>query len=417
MLARIWTRRTVDSAFSTPANSFGFLRLSFAFAVLVSHSLPLGYAGADPGGGLTNGQTVLGEIGILGFFVISGFLITRSAGRLAFARYLWHRGLRILPGLWVCLIVTAFVLAPVVALIERGTLAGVFTEPGGPFGYLLNNAFVAIRQYGISGLLLATPYGAMTGESVFNGSLWSLMYEVLCYLIVAGLAVTGVLRRARWVVAVLTAGLFALILRDFLRAPVIPGPQGEHGPFLGIGAVDTYSLIYLTYMFLLGALFELYRRRIVLDDAGAIIAALVLAGTLRFGGFDILGYPAFAYLTLWLAVRLPTPFQRFGRRHDYSYGLYIYAFPVQQLLALAGVPAWGLVPYIALSTAGAFALAVPSWHLVERPAMAWKNWSPRQRTTAGDQASGMNTRGEPLPSAGTVHTSLADGPLPERGSP
>ncbi|MEV0899921.1 acyltransferase [Actinoplanes sp. NPDC049802] len=410
-------RRTVDSAFSTPDNSFGFLRLLFAFAVLVSHSLPLGYGEEDPGGVLTHGQTALGEIGILGFFTISGFLITRSAGRLTLPRYLWHRGLRILPGLWVCLVVTAFGFAPVVALIERGTLAGFFTAPGGPFGYVLNNALVMIRQYGISGLLLDTPYGELTGDSVFNGSLWSLMYEVLCYLLVAGLAVAGVLRRARWAVVLLTAGLFALIVRDFVTAPEIPGPQGDYGPLFGVGAVDTRSLVYLTYVFLLGALFELFRRRIPLHDVGAIIAVAVLAGTVQFGGFAVLGYPAFAYLVLWLAVRLPRHFRRIGRHQDYSYGFYIYAFPVQQSLALVGAPRLGLAVYILLATAGTFALAIPSWHLVERPAMAWKNWSPRQRITAGDQASGMNSRGEPVPSAGTVHTSLADGPSPERGSP
>ncbi|PWK48987.1 acyltransferase family protein [Actinoplanes xinjiangensis] len=418
MLSRIWSRRTVDSAFSTPDNSFGFLRLLFAFAVLVSHSLPLGYGRDDPGAGISNGQVGLGEIGILGFFTISGFLITRSGGRLPLARFLWHRGLRILPGLWVCLLVTALVFAPVVALIERGSLTGLFTQPGGPLGYVLNNAFVAIRQYGISGLLLDTPYGTRTGTSVFNGSLWSLLYEVLCYVMVAGLALAGVLRRARWVVVLMAAAGLALVVRDFLRAPQIPGPQGEHGPFLGIGGLDSYSLIYLTYIFVLGALFELYRRRIVLNDGGAIIATLLLAGTLQFGGFAVLGYPAFAYLVLWLAVRLPRPFRRIGRHQDYSYGFYIYAFPVQQLLALVGVPDLGLVAYVLLATVGTFALAVPSWHLIERPAMGWKNWAPgRQRTTAGDQASGMNRAAEPLPSAGTVQTSLADGPLPERGIP
>ena len=411
MLSRIWSRRTVDSAFITPDNSFGFLRLLFAFAVLVSHSLPIGYGRDDPGIGLSHGQTGLGEVAILGFFTISGFLITRSGSRLPLPRYLWHRGLRILPGFWVCLLVTALVVAPVAALISG-------TDLSGQVSYILNNAFVKIRQYGIGETFLDTPYGERTGTSVVNGSLWSLFYELLCYLLVAGLALTGVLRRARWAVAVLAAGLLALIVRDFLRAPEIPGPQGAHEPFLGIAALDAYSLIYLTYIFLLGALFELYRRRIVLNDFGAIVAALTVAGTVQFGGFAVLGYPAFAYLVLWLAVRLPAPFRRIGRHSDYSYGFYIYAFPVQQSLALLGVPDQGLLVYVVAATAGTFALAIPSWHLVEKPAMALKNWSPRrQRTTAGDQASGMNSRGEPLPSAGVVHTSLADGPSPDRGKP
>ncbi|MFR9780847.1 hypothetical protein ACL02O_33020, partial [Micromonospora sp. MS34] len=93
MVAGIRARPTLASAFLSADNSFGFLRLMFAFAVLVSHSLPIGFGAEDPGGGLTNGQTALGEIGILGFFVISGFLITRSGARVPVLRYLWHRGL------------------------------------------------------------------------------------------------------------------------------------------------------------------------------------------------------------------------------------------------------------------------------------------------------------------------------------
>ncbi len=90
---------------------------------------------------------------------------------------------------------------------------------------------------------------------------------------------------------------------------------------------------------------------------------------------------------------------------------------MQQLLALLGVPDLGLFAYIVIASAGTFALAVPSWHFIERPAMSLKHWTPRQRTTAGDQASGTKIDGVPVPSAGTTHTSLAEGPLPERGRP
>ncbi|MFU8875980.1 acyltransferase family protein [Micromonospora sp. SL4-19] len=377
-MAAIRARQTLADAFSSADNSFGFLRLMFAFAVLVSHSLPIGFGTDDPGGGLTNGQTGLGEIGILGFFVISGFLITRSGARVPVLRYLWHRGLRILPGLWVCLAVTAFVFAPIVSLWERGTLHGLFDRSDGPFQYVAHNAFIMIWQYGISGLLLDTPYGQRTGASVFDGSLWSLIYEVFCYLLVAGLAVVGVLRRAPWLVATLALAGVGVLVHDLLRAPQIPGPQGVRGPVFGIDGLDRYSLIYLTYVFLLGAVCQLYRDRIVLHDGLAVVAAAVVVATTQFGAFAVLGYPAFAYLVLWLAVRLPRWTRRIGRRHDYSYGFYIYAFPVQQILALVGAPRLGLMPYIAMCTVATVALAVPSWHLVERPAMALKGWSPRR---------------------------------------
>ncbi|MFF4880295.1 MULTISPECIES: acyltransferase family protein [unclassified Micromonospora] len=397
MVAGTRARRTLAAACASADNSFGFLRLMFAFAVLVSHSLPLGFGADDPGAGLTNGQTALGEIGILGFFVISGFLITRSGTRVPVLRYLWHRGLRILPGLWVCLVVTAFVFAPIVSLWERGTLHGLFAASDGPFQYVVSNAFIAIGQYGISGLLLDTPYGQRTGTSVFDGSLWSLIYEVLCYLLVAGLAAVGVLRRARWLVTILALAGAGVLLHDLLRAPEIPGPQGVHGPVFGVSGLDSYSLVYLTYVFLLGAVCQLYRERLVLHDGLAVAAAAVVLATTQFGAFAVLGYPAFAYLVLWLAVRLPRWTRRVGRRHDYSYGCYIYAFPVQQLLALVGVPRLGLVPYVAICTVATVALAVGSWHLVERPAMALKAWSPRRRDTTTEVP-----RRAPEPATGKV---------------
>ncbi|SCG68752.1 acyltransferase family protein [Micromonospora inositola] len=402
MLAGVRARQTIAAAFSSADNSFGLLRLMFAFAVLVSHSLPIGFGQDDPGGGLTNGQTGLGDIGILGFFVISGFLITRSGARVPVLRYLWHRGLRILPGLWVCLVVTAFVFAPIVSLSERGSLHGLFSDSDGPFQYILSNSFVAIWQYGISGLLLDTPYGQRTGTSVFNGSLWSLIYEVLCYLLVAGLAAIGVLRRARWLVAMLVLAGAGVMVHDLLRAPEVPGPQGVHGPVFGVDGLDTYSLVYLTYVFLLGAACQLYRERIVLNDGLAVVAAAVVVATTQLGAFAVLGYPAFAYLVLWLAVRLPRWSRRIGRRHDYSYGFYIYAFPVQQLLALLGVPRLGLVPYIAVCAIATLALAVPSWHVVERPAMSLKAWSPRRGEATASVPRPATDRRAPKPDAEKV---------------
>ncbi|MDQ4069250.1 MAG: acyltransferase, partial [Actinomycetota bacterium] len=74
-----------------------------------------------------------------------------------------------------------------------------------------------------------------------------------------------------------------------------------------------------------------------------------------------------AYVLFYLAARLPFSFwDRFG---DYSYGLYIYAFPVQQTLAAFGVPAAGIVPYVALAATITAILALLSWRLVEEPMM------------------------------------------------
>jgi peptidoglycan/LPS O-acetylase OafA/YrhL len=82
------------------------------------------------------------------------------------------------------------------------------------------------------------------------------------------------------------------------------------------------------------------------------------------------GQVALAYLCFWLAVRLPL--DRFDRFGDFSYGLYIYAFPVEQILALYGVYRWGLAAYVLLSLAIALVVAMASWFLVEKPFLRLK---------------------------------------------
>lgn len=113
--------------------------------------------------------------------------------------------------------------------------------------------------------------------------------------------------------------------------------------------------------------------------------------SMRAGGFAVFGLPAFGYLVLWLAMRLPGPFQSVGRKRDYSYGLYIYAWPVQELLTMLNVPRWGLAVYTCLSLLGGLALAALSWHLVERPALRLKDWTPDYgRPWPGRQAAAVD---------------------------
>jgi len=355
------------------SNSFGLIRLALALGVLVAHAWPLGYGAASLGYGISAGQSELGSLSVQGFFVVSGFLITGSALKHSVLRYSWHRVLRIFPGFWVCLLVTAFVVAPLVALCENGTMRGFWSHPQGPFSYLAVNWFTAMEQYPISGLLSSTPFGQMMGgPSAFDGSLWSLRYELVCYGLVAVLSVTSVLRLApRALLAILIFG-YALIIRDISIASTWafrPAPVGAVGPFPLIGSFASDWLLYLTFLFVLGAVVRCYMHRIPMDGRLAVLAAVLLAISLLWGGFVVVGLPAYAYLLIYLGVALPRRLGRVGRGRDYSYGIYIYAFPVQQVLALVGVAEYGMSSYILLSVIGTMLFAVPSWHLVEKPAM------------------------------------------------
>lgn len=364
--------------FSGRNNSLGVIRLALASAVVVSHASVLGFGDSEFGHHFSHGQTDLGKMSVYGFFVLSGILVTRSGKRLTLARFLWHRALRLLPGLWVCLAVTAFVVAPILYWRQQGGLEGFWGHDRGPFDYMASNWAVAPRQNDVSGVVASAGDSGLAHSSSIDAALWSLRYEVLCYIGVALLALTGALARARRVVLLLVAVLGWLILRDAVHAPFWAG--FDDSTYLGAieffevtGRFDPDVVLYLSFAFALGTLIELYRERIPVSDVLGVASALVLLGSLRFGYLFVVGLPAFAYLLLWLAIRLPAPFRRIGARHDYSYGIYIYGFVVQQSLVALGLARWGFWPYLAMSLAGASAAAMLSWHLVERPAMRLKD--------------------------------------------
>lgn len=362
--------RMLSQAFSSRRNSLGFLRYLFAALVVVDHSFPLSglNGGLDPLWTWSRGQDSLGGLAVTGFFVISGFLVTRSwCNSQSAGRYIWRRFLRIFPGFWVCLLVTAFVLAPLAWIHERGDLAGYFhSSAATPAGYVLHNGMLWMHQYNIAGLLSSTPYAQTAGHPLaWNGSLWTLIYEFKCYLLVAVLGVTGLLSRHRGVVLVLFAGFFVAAV----SYQIDPTWAGRALPMFNDPFVGRFG-----FEFFLGSACALYAERIEIDDRLAVLAGVVYLVTLHEGGLIMLGYPALAYLCLYLAVRLPIV--GFDRHGDFSYGTYIYAFPLQQLLALHGLQRHGIAAFIGVSLVAATGAAFLSWHLVEKPALRLKNWTP-----------------------------------------
>jgi len=143
---------------------------------------------------------------------------------------------------------------------------------------------------------------------------------------------------------------------------------------------DVSKMLEFVPVFLAGSLLFLYREKI--PDSGLLAVGSAVGFLLGFAlplqnqaaGFRLTGpdltAPFLAYLLLWLGMHLP--FQRVGSRNDYSYGVYIYAFPVQQLLYLWGVSRWGLFPYTVLSVCLTVPLAVASWWLIEKHALKLK---------------------------------------------
>lgn len=326
-------------------NNFDALRLVAALSVIFSHSFLIaeGTGVNEPLNRLTGNQCMLGLAGVFVFFAISGFLVTQSFEQThGPLRYLAKRCLRIFPAYIVVLVLTAFVLGPLVTSLPLGD----YLHREEPYWYVIDNAFFSLKLHELPGVMFVdNPVGLEV-----NGSLWSLGYEFEMYLMVLAL---GVLRVIKLPVCLMLLALgMACIHFDAL------GFLGGWGWMLGFFAA--------------GMVIYKLRGLRIFNPQFAFLAALGLVLASYYGQF-ILFFPIFGcYLALYLALnpKLPViPAARFG---DLSYGLYIYGWPSQQIVIwlMHGHAAWWQV--FPLATALAGMLAFLSWHLIEQRALQLK---------------------------------------------
>jgi len=353
-------------------NSFGAIRLGFAMLVIVSHAFPLAGRGGDPTWEWTGTQAHLGNLAVYGFLGISGYLVTKSAVRVSPGRFAWHRVLRLYPAYWLALIVGAFLISPIIWALAGRDMDEFWVEPSGPLGYVMMNGAMWVQQWDIHDLFAPQPLGVAPSAQwlagAVNGSLWTLAYELMCYILIGALAAWGILHRARYMVPVV-AGIFGLLL---LVIRIRPGFIAHFVPVLDD------SMITLGWVFMLGATAAVYNASIPLRNRYGIIATIVTIATLLLGGFHIIGIPAFVYATLWAGAALPKIFHRVGSTNDYSYGMYLYGWPVAQVLAFAGLQE-KLAVFIILTILGAGVMAWLSWHGVEKWALRLKHANLPQR--------------------------------------
>jgi peptidoglycan/LPS O-acetylase OafA/YrhL len=333
-------RQSLGEAFNPRANSLNLIRLVLAAAVACSHSLTIGGFRSE----VLWGHGTVGDIAVDAFFAISGFLVTRSADRSGVTRYLWQRSLRIFPAFWACLAVTALA-----AVATAGAPAA-----GSAIRYIADNWTLDIRHYGIAGTPAGVPF-----PGAWDGSLWSLRWEFGCYLLVAALAATGLLRRRGVVPGLWAASWLAAIAVS--RAGTRAFPPGAAG-----------FIIRLVPVFLAGAAVWSLRRR--LPASGLLLGgslAAAAAGTFLAAPEVITG-PTLAYAAICAATRLPG--RRIGSRYDISYGAYLYGFPVAQVLAGEHAEAWGYLPFTGAVLALTAGLAWLSCAAVEQPALRLRQW-------------------------------------------
>ncbi|PUA81359.1 acyltransferase family protein [Nocardioides currus] len=343
------------------ANNFDALRLVGALMVMFAHAYALMVRPQDI-------PIVLGyplqTLGVVIFFAISGYLITASFDRNRNPiTYLLARSLRIFPALVVVVLLSAYVLGPMVTVLTREEyFAQPLTDQ-----YVVNNIRL-FAQFVLPGVWDDLPY-----PSAVNGSLWTLFVEFLCYL-AAPLAFLfpRLLRPFAAIVAV-------FVIIHYAEAPIEESPI-----FWAVRLRDAAGL----WVFFAGGAFIRFALQAWpwFKLRGDVAVVMVSAQTVIAWSF-----PDYALETAWLTLPYAvltiglarTPYvSRTARFGDFSYGLYLYAFPVQQLV----IDQWGVHGAVRnfLTVLGiTLVLAIASWHLVERPSLALKDKILHRRVRPG----------------------------------
>lgn len=332
-------------------SGFDYLRFSLAASIILFHGIVTSYG---PQAQLAAWR---GPIGIAFhfvlpvFFALSGFLVAGSLDRCpTLVSFFGLRVLRIVPALGVEVTLSALVFGP---LLTSRSLAGYFSD-NELARYFLN--LVGNIHYLLPGLFESNPL-----PRIVNAQLWTIPSELRCYLALGGLAAAATLRKRS-----LFLGMVVVLQALWAWQAIKLGDDGSSN-----GASGEVLVI----SFLAGVLFHLYRDRIPLHW-GMFLPVLVLGvwlSSLPHGSY-YLPFPA-AYLTVYLGLLNP-PSNRFLRSGDYSYGLYLYGFPLQQAVASWGPETHHWWVNVAVSFPAALLVAFCSWHLVERPTLSARRWLP-----------------------------------------
>ena len=323
-------------------NNFDVLRLVAAWSVLVSHSFAL-VGREEP---LHQFGTTLGNVGVLVFFAVSGLLIRRSWEHDPSPRDFWvKRALRLLPALATVAVVTAFVLGPIVTSRSLSSYFSSWETWIYPVRVTLLYTFGA-------------PLPGVFEDNLYpgvNGPLWSLPVEVFAYFCLFVLGITGLLARRVVITALAGASLV-------WAAWWVPNTS------------DAIGSTYVVSAFAVGAAAYSWRDRIVLAWPAALALLPVCVATglgpepLRVVVWTV----ATVYLSFWFAYALSPVGRVLTRFGDASYGVYIWAFPVQQTIVQVGGEDTSPWLVIAVATPIVWLLAITSWRMIERPALRHK---------------------------------------------
>ena len=328
-------------------NNFGALRLFFAFLVIFSHSPQMidGNSSRELLHSIT-GTITFGELAVDCFFLISGYLIINSyQNSPSFLNYLKKRVLRIYPG---------FIVASIICIVVFVPLSAGWNLINWPVKEWIKNS--------IKSLFLFQPIvqGVFKGNhhALLNGSMWTIQYEFICYLLAPVFALIALQRKALFLITILIFSITFILLNHYNVYYELPAPF----------YIIVIQFFRLTTAFMVGAAYFLYGKNIVWNTKISVLSLIALLISLAFPLSAELGLFVFGgYLLFNFALNYKQKYlNRIGTKNDISYGVYLYAWPFQNLI-IQNNPA--INPWILTLLTIIFVsmMGYLSWVFVERP--------------------------------------------------
>jgi len=332
----------------TRDNNFNLVRFIAASLVIFSHSYPLTLGRGTPEPLSSFLGMSAGHLAVNIFFVVSGFLISKSfCDRNHLLTFLYARCLRIFPAL---IVIVLFCVLIIGVLFTQLPLSDYFLSDK-TYKYIIKNVTLVFfsLQYALPGVFSDTVY-----PLVVNGSLWTLPIEVRMYLLVALTGFIGVLhKKYLFNILVLLSALFYIYTFFSLE-------------------ISTEALR-LSGFFLVGTFCYINRKEIPLNGY-ILLGIITLAIIFRFWQTSFFGLffcLLIVHATFWFSL-VPAGFiRRFNEIGDFSYGLYIYAFPIQQVIATLYTDIQPL-EMLTVSFFVTLLCAYLSWHWIEKPVLTFK---------------------------------------------
>nr|WP_295660967.1 acyltransferase [Polymorphobacter sp.] len=349
-LRRYFSGRTVAEVMDANRGAgpgFDLWRITLSLLVILLHSYHVSYGHAAYLATGPSGPVFASILPI--FFSLSGFLVTGSALRTrSISVFLAFRVLRIIPALVTEVTLAALIIGPMLTTLP---LADYFADHR---THVYFGNIVGWIHFELPGVFEHNPRAGMV-----NQNLWTLHPELICYAAMALLMLTGLVYRRTpltlvWVAGTIAAAAINLTIDAWELHGTYPGPV-------------------LVYYFLTGVVAFHWRHLIPVNRWLFVIAAAAAYLLLRLPNTTFFAEPFLVYIMIYVGMQ-KMPRIGFLQRGDYSYGMYLYAYPIQQTLVMLFPATREWYINFVLATAASLAVAMISWHLVEKPALGLKRF-------------------------------------------